>query len=150
MSEACAAKHGAKAATAGQPGAVLAKALDDVEPRVKTGPAIAFEQKERDYLLWGCFRWSFASASTPAGCLLQLIHGLDEAREARNPIWGGGTGHGVGVGGGGGATGKVRETLPLKTDIFCNRGLLSDRQTCIKSIYIVHSHGHRPVLIRNR
>jgi hypothetical protein len=28
---------------------------------------IAFEQKERDYLLWGCFRWSFASSSTPAG-----------------------------------------------------------------------------------
>jgi hypothetical protein len=36
-----------------------------------------FEQKEPDYLLWGCFRSSFASSSTPAGCLLQLIHGLD-------------------------------------------------------------------------
>ena len=34
---------------------------------------IPFEQKEPDYLLWGCFRWGFASASTstPAGCLLQ-------------------------------------------------------------------------------
>jgi hypothetical protein len=46
---------------------------------------IPFEQKEPDYLLWGCFRWSFASASTPAGCLLQLIHGLDEgARGAKS------------------------------------------------------------------
>jgi hypothetical protein len=24
--------------------------------------AFEFEQKERDYLLWGCFRWSFAMA----------------------------------------------------------------------------------------
>jgi hypothetical protein len=34
-----------------------------------------------DYLLWGWgpFRSSFASSSTPAGCLLQLKHGLDEA-----------------------------------------------------------------------
>jgi hypothetical protein len=41
------------------------------------GPGIAFEQIKPDYLLWGCFcfRWSFSSASTPAGCLLQLIHG---------------------------------------------------------------------------
>jgi hypothetical protein len=47
---------------------------------LRRGPqAIPFEQKERDYLLWGCFRSSFASSSTPAGCLLQLIHGLDEA-----------------------------------------------------------------------
>jgi hypothetical protein len=48
-----------------------------------------FEQKERDCLLRGCFRPSFASAnaSTPAGCLLQLIHGLDEgARDARREI----------------------------------------------------------------
>jgi hypothetical protein len=50
------------------------------------GPsAIPFEQKEPDYLLWGCFRSSFASSSTPAGCLLQLIHGLDEgARSAKS------------------------------------------------------------------
>jgi hypothetical protein len=33
---------------------------------------IAFEQKEREYLLWGCFRSSFASSSTPAGCLLLI------------------------------------------------------------------------------
>jgi hypothetical protein len=47
---------------------------------------IPFEQKETDYLLWGCFRSSFASSSTPAGCLLQLIHGLDEgARGAKSP-----------------------------------------------------------------
>jgi hypothetical protein len=36
-----------------------------------------------DYLLWlwgcFCFRSGFASSSTPAGCLLQLKHGLDEA-----------------------------------------------------------------------
>jgi hypothetical protein len=29
--------------------------------------------------LWGCFRSSCASSSTPAGCLLHLEHGLDEA-----------------------------------------------------------------------
>jgi hypothetical protein len=47
---------------------------------------IAFEQKERDYLLWGCFRSSFASSSTPAGCLLELIHDLDQgARSAKSP-----------------------------------------------------------------
>jgi hypothetical protein len=47
---------------------------------------IPFEQKEPDYLLWGCFRWGFASASTPAGCLLPLVHGLDEgARGAKSP-----------------------------------------------------------------
>jgi hypothetical protein len=40
---------------------------------------IPFEQIKPDYLLWGCFRLSFASSSTPAGCLLQLKHGLDEA-----------------------------------------------------------------------
>jgi hypothetical protein len=34
--------------------------------------AIAFEQIKPDYLLWDCFCWGFASASTPAGCLLQL------------------------------------------------------------------------------
>jgi hypothetical protein len=48
---------------------------------------IPFEQIKPDYLLWGCFRWSFASSSTPAGCLLQLvlIHGLDEgARGAKS------------------------------------------------------------------
>jgi hypothetical protein len=39
---------------------------------------IPFEQKEPDYLLWGPLRSSFASSSTPAGCLLQLKHGLDE------------------------------------------------------------------------
>jgi hypothetical protein len=26
--------------------------------------------------LWGCFRCSCASANTPAGCLLQLVHGM--------------------------------------------------------------------------
>jgi hypothetical protein len=46
---------------------------------------IPFEQIKPDYLLWGCFRWSFASSSTPAGCLLQLKHGLDEAaRDAKS------------------------------------------------------------------
>jgi hypothetical protein len=42
---------------------------------------IPFEQINPDYLLWGCFRSSFAmhSSSTPAGCLFQLKHGLDEA-----------------------------------------------------------------------
>jgi hypothetical protein len=39
---------------------------------------IPFEQKEPDYLLWGPLRSSFASSSTPSGCLLQLKHGLDE------------------------------------------------------------------------
>jgi hypothetical protein len=47
--------------------------------------SIPFEQIKPDYLLWGCFRSSFASSSTPAGCLLQLIHGLDEgARGAKS------------------------------------------------------------------
>jgi hypothetical protein len=46
---------------------------------------IPFEQIKPDYLLWGCFRWSFASSSTPAGCVLQLKHGLDEAaRDAKS------------------------------------------------------------------
>jgi hypothetical protein len=36
----------------------------------RAGGWIAFEQKGRDYLLWGCFRSGFASSSTPAGCLL--------------------------------------------------------------------------------
>jgi hypothetical protein len=46
---------------------------------------IPFEQKEPDYLIWGCFRSSFASSSTPAGCLFQLKHGLDEgARGAKS------------------------------------------------------------------
>jgi hypothetical protein len=37
-----------------------------------------FELNKPDYLLlWGCFRSSSASSSTPAGCVLQLIHGLD-------------------------------------------------------------------------
>ena len=46
---------------------------------------IPFEQKEPDYLLWAPLRSSFASSSTPAGCLLQLIHGLDEgARGAKS------------------------------------------------------------------
>jgi hypothetical protein len=40
---------------------------------------IAFEQFKPDYLLWGPLRSSFASSSTPAGCLLKLKHGLDEA-----------------------------------------------------------------------
>jgi hypothetical protein len=65
-------------------------ALDD-EPRRREGteintsrqpascPLIPFEQKEPDYLLWPPLRSSFASSSTPAGCLLQLKHGLDEA-----------------------------------------------------------------------
>jgi hypothetical protein len=46
---------------------------------------IPFEQKEPDYLLWGPLRSRFASSSTPAGCLLRLIHGLDEgARGAKS------------------------------------------------------------------
>jgi hypothetical protein len=51
------------------------------------GPGgIAFEQKGRDYLLWGALRSGFTSSSTPAGCLWQLIHGLDEgARGAKSP-----------------------------------------------------------------
>jgi hypothetical protein len=53
-------------------------------------PKIPFEQIKPDYLLWGCFRWSFASSSTPAGCLLQLVHGLDGmdegARGAKSQI----------------------------------------------------------------
>jgi hypothetical protein len=43
------------------------------------GARIPFEQKEPDYLLCPPLRSSFASSSTPAGCLLQLKHGLDEA-----------------------------------------------------------------------
>jgi hypothetical protein len=39
---------------------------------------IPFEQKEPDYLLWAPLRSSSASSSTPAGCLLQLKHGLDD------------------------------------------------------------------------
>jgi hypothetical protein len=50
-------------------------------------PGIPFEQKEPDYLLWGCFRSSFASSSTPAGCLLQLIHGLDEGARGAKSDW---------------------------------------------------------------
>jgi hypothetical protein len=54
-------------------------------PATELRATTAFEQIKPDYLLWGCFRWSFASASTPAGCLLQLIHGLDEvARGAKS------------------------------------------------------------------
>jgi hypothetical protein len=50
-----------------------------------TGVGIPFEQKEPDYLLWGPLCSSFASANTPAGCLLQLKHGLDEgARGAKS------------------------------------------------------------------
>jgi hypothetical protein len=46
---------------------------------------IAFEQFKPDYLLWGPLRSIFASSSTPAGCLLQLKHGLDEgARGAKS------------------------------------------------------------------
>jgi hypothetical protein len=57
----------------------------DSKTATKTGLLIALEQKGRDYLLWGCFRSSFASSSAPAGCLLQLIHGLDEgARGAKS------------------------------------------------------------------
>jgi hypothetical protein len=44
-------------------------------------PLIPFEQKEPDYLLWGCFRSRFASSSTPAGCLLQLMSGLRRGRK---------------------------------------------------------------------
>jgi hypothetical protein len=44
-----------------------------------------FELNKPDYLLWGALRSSFASSSTPAGCLLQLIHGLGEgARGAKS------------------------------------------------------------------
>jgi hypothetical protein len=46
---------------------------------------IPFAQKEPDYLLWGPLCSSFASSSRPAGCLLQLKHGLDEAaRDAKS------------------------------------------------------------------
>jgi hypothetical protein len=41
--------------------AVLMLLICDVIPRKVRLAAIAFEQKERDYLLWGCFRWSFAA-----------------------------------------------------------------------------------------
>jgi hypothetical protein len=34
----------------------------------RTGRVIAFEQIKPDYQLCGCFRWSFASTSTHAGC----------------------------------------------------------------------------------
>jgi hypothetical protein len=47
-------------------------------PRPQSTRGTAFEQFKPEYLLWGPLRPSFASASTPAGCLLQLIHGLDE------------------------------------------------------------------------
>jgi hypothetical protein len=52
------------------------------------GVLIPFEQIKPDHLLWGCYRPSFAtvvrSHLLPAGCLLQLIHGLDEgARGAK-------------------------------------------------------------------
>jgi hypothetical protein len=51
----------------------------------RTPGQIPFEQKEPDYLLWAPLRSSFASSSTPAGCLLQLEHGLDEgARGAKS------------------------------------------------------------------
>jgi hypothetical protein len=43
-----------------------------------SAPGIPFEQKEPDYLLWAPLRSGFASSCTPAGCLLQLKHGLDE------------------------------------------------------------------------
>jgi hypothetical protein len=57
-----------------------------IDTAVATGQRIDFEQRKRDYLLWGCFRWSFASSSTPAGCLNISIHGLDEgARGAKSP-----------------------------------------------------------------
>jgi hypothetical protein len=48
--------------------------------KAKGAARITFEQKERGYylLLWGALCSSFASSSTPGGCLLQLIHGLDE------------------------------------------------------------------------
>ena len=32
-----------------------------------------YEQSEPNYPLWGCFRWGFASASTPAGGLLLVL-----------------------------------------------------------------------------
>jgi hypothetical protein len=70
------------------PGLVPKKTLKTWPPHLLNNALrsrIAFEQKERDYLLWGSFRSSSASSSTPAGCLLQLIHGLDEgARGAKS------------------------------------------------------------------
>jgi hypothetical protein len=39
---------------------------------VRSAAESPFELNKPDYLLWGCFRSSFASSSTPAGCLLQL------------------------------------------------------------------------------
>jgi hypothetical protein len=62
-------------------GLVLRRQITDRKYRLAT----PFEQKEPDYLLWAPLRSSFASSSTPAGCLLQLIHGLDEgARGAKS------------------------------------------------------------------
>jgi hypothetical protein len=48
---------------------------------------IPFEQKEPDYLLWGPLRSSFASSCTPAGCLLQPKHGLDEGARGAKSGW---------------------------------------------------------------
>jgi hypothetical protein len=42
----------------------------------RAGVPSPFELNKPDYLLWGCFRSSFASSTTPGGCLLQLKHGL--------------------------------------------------------------------------
>jgi hypothetical protein len=48
-------------------------------------PRSPFELNKPDYLRWGALRSSSASSSTPAGCLLQLAHGLDEgARGAKS------------------------------------------------------------------
>jgi hypothetical protein len=45
------------------------------------------EQINPDYLLWGCFRWSFASSSTPAGCVFfKYMAWMGQgARDAKSP-----------------------------------------------------------------
>jgi hypothetical protein len=66
-------------ATGHRPQATGPQALTPpLTPLTPLSDSIPFELNKPDYLLWGCFRSSFASSSTPAGCLLQLIHGLDE------------------------------------------------------------------------
>jgi hypothetical protein len=67
--ESCAARRAGRRPTTPTP-----RGFDLIGPRTPTQSqpfprTIVFEQKERDYLLWCCFRSGFASPSTPAGCL---------------------------------------------------------------------------------
>jgi hypothetical protein len=48
-------------------------------------PPSECEQSKPDYLIWGALRSGFASAIAPAGCLLELAHGLG-AEGARREI----------------------------------------------------------------